>query len=92
MEDNFIEDLFESEREEISKPFSQIFKIENAKLGTQMSVLIPISIKENYYEQGRIFYNPDISVNGIPLYELQSKNLKGWVHRDSNVFYITGYE
>lgn len=53
--------------------------------------MIPVDIDNIFLNKNKVLIGQDLLIDGVLIYELQDKNLTGWINLD-NVFYIESYE
>ena len=91
IKDNFLNEAFENFNCPTTKKFSEVFKIEQTKIGNQIIILMPIKLEDKLLNQEIIIVNNDLKINDISIFDLQDKSLVGTINKDSEVFNITGF-
>ena len=76
----------------IVKHFSEVFKMEQIKIGSQTKFLIKVEIGETYFDCDTIEINTKIKINKVPLFDLQNKYLVGVWLGNVSTFRITGFQ
>jgi hypothetical protein len=92
MEDNFLDEAFNNFHRPTEKKFSDVFRIEQTKLGNQIITLLAVKVGDKQLNKGLIILNGDLTINGTSVYNLLDKSLIGTTSLDNNVFNITGFK
>lgn len=92
MEDNFLNEAFDDFHRPTTKNFSEVFRIEPTKIGTQIVALIPVKVGDKQLNQGITIVNGDLTINNVSIFELYDKQLIGTTNIENNIFNVTGFK
>lgn len=91
MENDDVSELFEGIHENVSKPFSHVFKIEQTEFGLQIISLEKTKVNNIELDLGKSVMSWSITLDNRPITDFQDKMLTGYIHKYSRVFTVTGY-
>lgn len=74
------------------KHFSEVFQVDQTKMGEQITALIKVEIGEAYLDRNISVINTDIEVNSVPILELKNKYLTGIWLETVSTFRIMGFQ
>jgi len=92
MEDDFLNKTFDNFHRTTTKKFSEVFRIEQTKIGKQIVSLIALKVGEKQLNPGIIIVNSDLAINNVSIFDLHDKHLTGTINLDNNIFNITGFK
>ena len=92
MEKDFIEEAFDNFHRPTEKKFSDVFRIEQTKIGNQIVALTAVKFGDKLLNQGITIVNCDLTINNVSIFDLHNKQLIGTTNMDNNIFNITGFK
>ena len=92
MEKDFIEEAFDNFHRPTEKRFSDVFRIEQTKIGNQIVALTAVKVGDKLLNQGITIVNCDLTINNVSIFDLHNKQLIGTTNMDNNIFNITGFK
>jgi hypothetical protein len=92
MEKDFIEEAFDNFHRPTEKKFSDVFRIEQTKIGNQIVALTAVKVGDKLLNQGITIVNGDLTINNVSIFDLHNKQLIGTTNMDNNIFNITGFK
>jgi len=92
MEDNFLNEVFDEFHQPTLKKFTEVFRVERTKFGSQIVALTAIRIADKYLDIGKAIVNGDLKIDNVSIFNLQDKLLIGSTSIDKNIFTITGFK
>jgi hypothetical protein len=92
MEKDFIEEAFDNFHRPTEKKFSDVFRIEQTKIGNQIVALTAVKVGDKLLNQGITIVNCDLTINNVSIFDLHNKQLIGTTNMDNNIFNITGFK
>ena len=92
MEKDFIEEAFDNFHLPTEKKFSDVFRIEQTKIGNQIVALTSVKVGDKLLNQGITIVNCDLTINNVSIFDLHNKQLIGTTNMDNNIFNITGFK
>jgi hypothetical protein len=92
MEKDFIEEAFDNFHLPTEKKFSDVFRIEQTKIGNQIVALTAVKVGDKLLNQGITIVNCDLTINNVSIFDLHNKQLIGTTNMDNNIFNITGFK
>ena len=92
MEKDFIEEAFDNFHRPTEKKFSDVFRIEQTKIGNQIVALTAVKVGDKLLNQGITIVNCDLTINDVSIFDLHNKQLIGTTNMDNNIFNITGFK
>ena len=92
MEKDFIEEAFDNFHRPTEKKFSDVFRIEQTKIGNQIVALTSVKVGDKLLNQGITIVNCDLTINNVSIFDLHNKQLIGTTNMDNNIFNITGFK
>lgn len=92
MEENFLNEVFDNFHQPTAKDFSEVFRIEQTKIGSQIVPLIAVKVGEKQLNQGITILNGDLFIDNVSIFDLHDKKLIGTTGIDNKIFNITGYK
>lgn len=92
MEDNFLNDVFDNFHHPTTKDFSEVFRIEQTKIGSQIVALTAVKVGDKQLNQGITIVNGDLFIDNVSIFDLSDKQLTGTTSIDNNIFNITGFK
>ena len=92
MEKDFIEEAFDNFHLPTEKKFSDVFRIEQTKIGNQIVALTAVKVGDKLLNQGITIVNCDLTINNVSIFDFHNKQLIGTTNMDNNIFNITGFK
>lgn len=92
MEDNFLNETFDNFHRPTTKKFSEVFKIEQTKIGNQIVALTAVKVGDKLLNQGITIVNGDLTINNVSIFDLFDKQLIGTTNIDNKIFNVTGFK
>lgn len=92
MEKDFLEEAFDNFHRPTEKKFSEVFRIEQTKLGNQIVALTAVKVGDKLLNQGITIVNGDLTINNVSIFDLYDKNLIGTTNIDNGIFNVTGFK
>lgn len=92
MEDNFLDEAFDNFHRPTTKTFSEVFGIEQTKIGYQIVTLTSVKVGDKLLNQGITIVNGDLTINNVSIFDLYDKQLIGTTNIDNDIFSITGFK
>lgn len=92
MEDNFLNEAFDDFHRPTTKNFSEVFRIEPTKIGTQIVALTAVKVGDKQLNQGITIVNGDLTINNVSIFDLYDKQLIGTTNIENSIFNVTGFK
>ena len=89
MEKDFIEEAFDNFHRPTEKKFSDVFRIEQTKIGNQIVALTAVKVGDKLLNQGITIVNCDLTINNVSIFDLHNKQLIGTTNMDNNIFAVS---
>lgn len=86
-----LDDLLSEIFKNTSKPFNEVFKIENTKIGLKITALLPVEVDGMKFQAFDSKLNANISINKTSITDLQDKHLIGILHTQGGHFIISDF-